>query len=104
MIEKNKNEKLASDLQKSVALLKESASVNLDKDVQIAKLSEKISLSDPKIIDESLFDEFSGVFKKNELRKWRSKSSGQSNDSTFVLNCMRFLYTDLSILNNLSVT
>lgn len=52
----------------------------------------------------TLYDEFGNFFDKDELKQLRSIPAGKSKDSTFILTCMRFLYRDLSVLNNRSVT
>lgn len=103
--ERKKSEKLTSDLKKSVVLIKEISNLNLKKDIEIEALTRQISMvsinSRP---SDTLFNEFDGIFQKEQLNKLRSIPSGKSRDSTFVLTCMRFLYPYQNDLLNISVT
>lgn len=104
-IEKKKNEKLSIDLKKSVAIIKEAGTINLNKDIQMDKLMKRFqTTSISSGVQPKLFTEFNGLFDNEQLRKLRSISSGKSKDSNFVLNCMRYLYPHPSVLENRSVT
>lgn len=104
-IEKKKNEKLVNDLKRSMALLKESSSINLDKDIQIGILNKKIGGGDQHDKNrETLFKDFEHVLESKQLKELRSIRSGQSGDSTFILKCMKFFYPDRSKLDDRSVT
>lgn len=109
--EKEKNKKLLSELKMSMTLVKNAAITNLSKDAQIEKLTKQFQKttispqSDPKTIKcQSQFSEFSGVFSDHQLKKLRSIKSGKTKDSKFILECMRFLYPDPTVLNDRSVT
>lgn len=106
--EKKKNEQLTNDLKKSVAFIREFEAVSLTKDIQIENLSKKLESAslNSKVIekDEQLFSEFSDDFYPEQLKDLRSVKSGLSRDSTFVLKCMRFLYPNPAVLNNVSLT
>lgn len=106
--ERRKNGKLTSDLKKSVTLIKEINNINTGKDLQIEKLTkqlQQISLNSKSTgNDENLFNEFSGLFSKEQLQKLRSISTGVHKDSTFVLNCMKFMFPNANDLNNITVS
>lgn len=106
--ERTKNTKLTEDLKKSVALINQMSTINLNKDLQIETLSTKLQSTTLKgASDEenvSLFIEYSGIFNKSQIKMLRSLKSGKPADSTFILNCVRFLYSDSSILNDISLT
>lgn len=113
--ERQKNEKLVNDLKKSSVIVKQACAINLSKDVQIENLTQqlknaKLNLPSKNMHTEAiemnptLFNEFGNFFNSNELKQLRSVPSGKSRDSTFVLKCMRFLYTDLAVSANRSVT
>lgn len=104
--EKLKNLKLIDDLKKSTALIRQMSAINLNKDLKIESLSKKLQSytfeSDPTEQNHSLFTEYSGVFTEDQLKKLRSVKTGKPADSTCILNCVRFLYPDASVLNNIS--
>lgn len=100
--EKKKNEQLESDLKKSVAYIKDFNAINLSKDIEIEKLTKKLETASLNT-HQSLFSEFDN-FDEDELKVLRSIKSGISQDSTFVLKCMRFLYPNPAVLNDVSVT
>lgn len=103
--ERKKNENLTRDLKKSVVLIKEISNLNLKKDIEIEALTRQVStMSINSRSSDTLFNEFSGIFQKEQLNKLRSIPSGKLRDSTFVLKCMRFLYPDKNDLMNISVT
>lgn len=103
--ERKKNEKLTSDLKKSVSLIKEINNLNLKKDIEIESLTRQIStMSINSRPSDTLFSEFSSIFQNEQLNKLRSIRSGKSKDSTFVLTCMRFLYPNKNDLMHISVT
>lgn len=103
--ERKKNEKLTSDLKKSVALIKEFSNLNLKKDIEIEALTRQISkVKIDSQRSDTLFSEFSSIFQKLQLNELRSIPSGKSKDSTFVLACMRFLYPNKNDLKNISLT
>lgn len=109
--EKQKNKSLLADLKMSMTLVKEASVINLSKDVQIDNLTKQLkkttlnSQCESKTNEcQSQFSEFSGVFSDQQLRKLRSIKSGKTKDSTFILQCVRFLYPDPSVLSDRSVT
>lgn len=103
--EKKKNQKLTEDLKKAVMLINEFNAINLNKDIEIVRLSKKVeAVSLECRNDQSLFSEFRNTFSEIQLKELRSVPSGISRDSTFVLKCMRFLYTDASVLLHISMT
>lgn len=103
--EKKKNQKLIEDLKKAVMLINEFNAINLNKDIEIVRLSKKVeAVSLECRNDQSLFSEFKNTFSEIQLKELRSVPSGISRDSTFVLKCMRFLYTDPSVLLHISMT
>lgn len=52
-----------------------------------------------------LFDQFNEIFAENQLSTLRSIDKSKKGDSTFILNCLRFLYShDLAKLEHKSVT
>lgn len=84
------------------------STINMNKDIQIEKLCKKLQCvtfdSERDKQNPTLFTEYSGIFTETQLKKLRSFKSGKSTDSTFILNIMRFLYPELSVLNNIPFT
>lgn len=86
-------------LKQAKKLLRASSDVNLEKDLAIKKLMPQNSNND------LLYEEFSERFEDVELKQIRSIHAGESNDSKFVLNIMRFLYkNETEKLKNRSAT
>lgn len=86
-----KNRSLVSDCRTLKKLLNESTKINLQKDIQIQKISsEKYSDSS----NEGLFVQFQGKFSEDTLKKLRSLGVNAGADSGFILKCVEFLYGD----------
>lgn len=102
--EKQKTSKLSNDLKTSVGLLKNVNSINMNKDIQIDRLNQKLKYLPSTETTELLFSNHEDIFDKPQLRQLRSIASGKSKDSTFVMAVMRFLYPDTKVLGNRSVT
>lgn len=102
--EKQKTVKLSHDLKTFVGLLKNVNSINMNKDIQIDRLNQKLKYLPSTQTTELLFSNHEDIFDKQQLRQLRSISSGKSKDSTFVMAVMRFLYPDTKVLGNRSVT
>lgn len=84
---------LEKDLKHAKILLRKASDLNLQKDLEIKCLKEKLKkncLNEKK--SEILFGKFEYRFEKEELKKIRSIRAGQRNDSTFVLSILKCLY------------
>lgn len=86
---RNEIKVLTKTLSAAKSLLRKTNHVNMQKDLQIKKLTTQ---SEAEKKSDHLFNEFSLIFEKCELATIRSVGPGQKNDSRFILNIMRFLY------------
>lgn len=86
-------------------LLRKSNDLNVQKDLKIQQLLNEINANKKVNSTSCLFDEYSSQFNPAELKTLRSTGPGIGNDSTFILNMMRFLYkSELTKLNDRSAT
>lgn len=90
-------------LKQAQLALKKAASANLEKDITIQTLKEKLAGFEKKKIKNTV--PHSDCLSDAEMKDVRSVKSGAKNDSTFVFKLVQSLYkNDLSKLNSKSVT
>lgn len=81
---------LKANLKEAKILLQKSGDINLEKDMQISRLTENQSnkSGDP----EEFLADFKQKFGKSEMKEIKSVGPGQRNDSKFILKIMENLY------------
>lgn len=107
-IEKKRNEALEKQLKQAKRMLHDAARLNLEKDMEIARLKTIVDGKNDVLPQnrnaQNEFEEFSGAFSREQLKKLASFKSGTLADYKFVQYVLQSLYTDHTDLLSRSAT
>lgn len=89
---RSKNHVLEKNLKQAKSLLRKANDLNMQKDLEIKALKEKLNGLNEIKPNQMLFESLAHRFDSNEMKKIRSIRAGKRNDSTFILSITKALY------------